>query len=996
MKEILKNFKKESIYYDFISKYFKYRKEYNNTKKFAYFMQVGSFYELYSWNLPNMNLLNDMATEISKILLLYKPKKNNSKKHDYQNPFMMGFQISYKDKYLNTLLQYGYTVIFVGQRPDNKQIRDVIHRYTPGTDINNININQYIMAIYISEYSDEMYSTGISIININSYDNYFYECIDNSFNSNEVFNILIKIILQFNPNEFIIYNMTKIKNKNLINKLGINDSNITIYNEFNNIFKQLDYQQNLFNSIYNSSEEGDYNNIFQKLNLQFYNDARLSFTLLIEYIKLNNPIVLNYIDIPYIINFDNNLNLVYNTAEQLNIISDKFKKYSILSIIDYTSTNMGKRLLKQRLLNPLNNIDEININYELIDSIKNENNIKMFEEILEKIPDITRKFKKLYYFNISPYELFFLNDSLNYVIELINYINDFKLLKEYCNDKFKINNMKINIKKYIQKFNKIFNYSNLKKCRSIQDSNINIFQDKLYEKLDKYIFKLNEIKNYRNELKEKMDELFKNNSIKKYENKIDKKLILITKTKLKCFEKNNKDKNIFKKIIGSKIYITSTELETYNSKEEYILNNFRKLLEQYYLENIKEILKSKELFKHIELFISFIDFIKSGTKCAIQNYYVKPIIKDSESSFFDITDFKHPIIEKVNNDIPFVSNSLRLDNKSKGMILSGFNGQGKSSLMKNIGILIVMAQIGYFVPAKKMIYHPFNKILTRIKGNDNIFTNSSSYMIEIEELKNIINKADKNSLILIDELCKGSEYLSASALTISVINDLIKNKESIFILTTHLHNIYDTDIIKNLIKSNDIIIKSFEVEYTNINGVNNMIFKRKLKDGKCDSLYGLEIAKYLGLNDNIISLAHKIRNDFINVNNKKVSKYNSKVIIDKCNICNSTKNLEVDHIIEQNKANKNGYFEDLNFHKNKKHNLLVLCKDCHRKKTNNEIIISQKMETNNGIKVNITNNYEKIINNLRKEGYSYNNIKKTLKNNYDYDLSIYKIKKYLK
>ena len=985
MVDILQNIDNKSIFYNYAQQYLKFKKQYK-TNKFICFIQVGSFLEHYSYEIKNDNfyLFNEEACKVSNLINMYRSQKSTKKPHSYQNPKMFGFPIHCKEKYINALLEHDYTIILILQRPDNKTIRDVIEKYTPGTNINNININQYIMCIYIHKYKDNLYSCGISIININANDNFFFECIDTDFNSNNVINTIIKINLQFNPAEFLIFNLTNIKNDKFVNLININNKKFSFNNNIDSSFKKVSFQKHFLEKFYPNDKLCD---IIQDLNLHHYNDARLSFVLLLNYIFDHNQLILKNLQYPSIINFDNNLNLDYNTAEQLNIISNTYNKFSIVSLLDFTSTFMGKRFLKKRLLNPLNDIDKININYNLIEEMMNHFNL--FEEQLDVIPDITRKFKKIQYHTLLPYELFNLNNSFSNVINILNIVKKFKLLNNFVNSEF---NLKIkNIQSYITKFNSFFHLQNLKNCNDISSFSTNFFKKGIYSDIDSIIDELNDFSEYRNSFLNDINLFFKNNNVSKFECRIEKNLIYITNSKLKIFKKFNKNKDFSHKTLNSKQYLTSIVLEKYNKKEIALLKKLRELLAKYFYNYLGSLIKFKKLFNQIQDFISFVDFIKSGCKCAIKNKYVKPQIIDSDNSFFDIIDFKHPIIEKMNDDIPFVSNSLKLNNDNRALILSGLNGIGKSSILKNIGILIIIAQAGYFVPAKSMKFSPFNSILTRIQGNDNIFTNNSSYMIEMAELKNILNKSDDKSLILIDELCKGTEYLSAHSLTISVIKELINIKKSIFILTTHLHSIYDNHIIQDFNQKKLLLIKHLSIDKIN----NKIIFNRKLIPGKCNDLYGLEIAKALGINQNIINDAMNIRNNFIGIKKQKKSKYNSDVIIDKCNICGSTKNLEVDHIIEQKYADEDGHFNNdkLNFHKNNKHNLLVLCKKCHLKKTIGDLNISQKIQTSSGILLNTQVNYSNIINKLRNSGSSFQKIKNILKSDYNHDISIYKIKK---
>jgi DNA mismatch repair ATPase MutS len=221
------------------------------------------------------------------------------------------------------------------------------------------------------------------------------------------------------------------------------------------------------------------------------------------------------------------------------------------------------------------------------------------------------------------------------------------------------------------------------------------------------------------------------------------------------------------------------------------------------------------------------------------------------------------------------------------------------------------------------------------------------------ELSNILNKCNNNSLVLIDELCKGTEQASSHSLTLSVINHFISEVKCKFIITTHMHSIFQDKLLKETIKKNKIAIKHMLVEIKN----GKMIYKRKLVDGTSTDIYGLEIAKTLGINQNVIKNAMKYRNNFLNHSNEfvsiKKSKYNSKKYMIECEMCGVKKQnqLETHHIIEQRESNKNGYLENEMYHKNELFNLMVLCKKCHKKITFKKVKTSKKNLTSDGIVV---------------------------------------------
>ncbi len=371
----------------------------------------------------------------------------------------------------------------------------------------------------------------------------------------------------------------------------------------------------------------------------------------------------------------------------------------------------------------------------------------------------------------------------------------------------------------------------------------------------------------------------------------------------------------------------------------------------------KNILKYKEIFlnhlcKEFNSFANnFINFyeeqitttIEYVTKCdLLQNrcyiadtfHYSKPIIYNHDKSFIHFTGLRHPLIEKINTNELYVTNDLTFDNFSNAYLLYGTNAVGKTSFIKGIGLSIIMAQAGLFVPAEKFEYSVYKSIYTRILGNDNLFKGLSTFAVEMTELRSILKNANQYSLVLGDELCSGTESTSALSIFTAGIKYLSNSNVS-FIFATHFHEIIKYSEIKE-IKSLKLLHMSVIYDREN----DRLVYDRKLKHGPGNNMYGLEVCKALNLPDDFLELAHDIRNkynDSTNIDtsglliNNKTSKYNSNKIKGACEICNENMGSEVHHLIYQkdcNDINSTMYNKSI---KNHKANLINICEQCHDK-----------------------------------------------------------------
>ena len=234
-----------------------------------------------------------------------------------------------------------------------------------------------------------------------------------------------------------------------------------------------------------------------------------------------------------------------------------------------------------------------------------------------------------------------------------------------------------------------------------------------------------------------------------------------------------------------------------------------------------------------------------------------------------------------------------------------------------------------YVPCEEFIYYPYNYLFTRILGNDNIFKGLSTFAVEMCELRTILKNATKNSIILGDELCSGTESTSALSIFMSSLERL-HNIESTFLFATHFHEILEYEELKQLDK-----LKTYHMSVIYDKSSKALIYDRKLREGPGESMYGLEVCKSLDLPDDFIERAYNIRNKYLKnkgkVINLKTSRYNSKKRVgEKCEICKENIGTEVHHLQFQKNASPEGIINN-EFHKNHKANLINICEECHLK-----------------------------------------------------------------
>ena len=351
-----------------------------------------------------------------------------------------------------------------------------------------------------------------------------------------------------------------------------------------------------------------------------------------------------------------------------------------------------------------------------------------------------------------------------------------------------------------------------------------------------------------------------------------------------------------------------------------------------------ELKEYQESFQTIVSFVTDVDLIQNQAYIACKYKYCKPTIdsgKDKgqtqgqeDGSYVDAKDIRHCLIERMNEDEIYVTNDISLGKNERGLLLYGTNAVGKTSMIRALGICIIMAQAGLYVPCSAFTYRPYTNIMTRILGNDNLFKGMSTFAVEMSELRVILKCADQNSLILGDELCSGTEIDSAISIFVPELQKLHALK-SCFVFATHMHEIVDYEEIAQL---HQLCTKHMAVTYDRARDM--LIYDRKLRDGAGPSMYGLEVCKSLHLPDDFLKMANAIRLKYRDKNRAgdlsfKPSHFNAHKVKGLCELCKKELGEEVHHLQHQKEADANDYIQ--HFHKNHRANLLTVCESCHLK-----------------------------------------------------------------
>jgi DNA mismatch repair protein MutS len=336
------------------------------------------------------------------------------------------------------------------------------------------------------------------------------------------------------------------------------------------------------------------------------------------------------------------------------------------------------------------------------------------------------------------------------------------------------------------------------------------------------------------------------------------------------------------------------------------------------------------------------DLLQNQCHIATKYKFCKPTIASADEngtkSFFDARGLRHCLIERLNEDETYVANDVALGQdgsggpggkapRKDGMLIYGTNAVGKTSLIRAIGIAIILAQAGLYVPCSSLTFRPYTTIFTRILGNDNLFKGLSTFQVEMSELRVILRMATSNSLILGDELCSGTEMDSAISIFVAGLAHLHK-VGCTFLFATHMHEINGYDEVRLLTK---MCMKHLTVAYDK--GKDVLVYSRKLADGPGASMYGLEVCKSLHLPDAFLEFANAVRLRYrappsdIGILSFEPSHFNARKLKGVCERCAVELAQEVHHLLPQKDADHLNYIGHVP--KNHVANLMALCTRCH-------------------------------------------------------------------
>jgi DNA mismatch repair protein MutS len=987
--------------------------------------QNGKFYEAYAYEEGK-----ELLTLVSKCLNYSLVKRNNKLPPGPSNCYFCGFQIIFLEKCLELLINEGFTVIIFEQyqtKPDvfERKFQGV---YSRGTYISNSKTfsSNYTLIVYIEEVKQRHFrhllALGITIIDVNTGKLIVHEFCSSKEDERFGLDELIRIIQSYNPAEMIFY-LNPVDTTDIINSgktvesikqyLDLKNYNHEFYiytasgqSKDNNhshdpfglltpaMFK-LEAQNEYLSQIFDLKHLSRHVKIYRKMSpieiidLEQKPCALISLLISLKFISNHNPILVKRLELPSIYEHSKHLILGNNAIQQLNVIdsngleTQQKKKESLLQILDKTCTNMGKRFLRQSLINPLsrNNREVIQKRYDIIEELHKDQLYESLQINLQGMYDIEKLHRKMATQTMTPYDFYTLDLSYKAFNQIYQTLKDKKKISQVLK---LLNEETIqNFKEFSAQYTKIINFEEAQKYNNFEDIKSSIFYEGHYQEIDQIEDTIKSFNKCSQQLVKYFSGLISKNSKAVKGKVIDLSFddqgyyFETTKTRYETLKKSLKTEPQSIELKGCQFTLDTSSIDKIksNSKTKVRFSNkaFTKLgnkvisclyklsglTRTYFIDTISQLYNKYSIMLYkLSNIIAELDFLVSGAQVAHSYSYCKPTLVEDETSSIVVQKLRHPIVERLCVENEFVPNDVNL--RAGGILLFGPNSGGKSIYMKSIGLAIIMAQIGYYVPATQFSYSPYTAIYARITGNDNMFKGESSFDLEMIELNSIITRTNlsnqaKTTLVIGDEICRGTEGSSGICLVGSALVHLSESYCS-FIFASHLHKLTEMEEIKSL---PNLKFCHFSVERS-LDQHDCLIYTRKLCEGSGPSVYGIEIAKYRINHPQFISRAESFRQKYINDQNLssipvKKSKYNSHLLLTCCAICyykpnyDRDKELETHHINFQRDCDSCGKIKDKpHLFKNNLYNLVVLCHKCHERVHQNFIKIDGYHDTSIG------------------------------------------------
>lgn len=793
------------------------KKEYPGT---IMMYRLGDFYEMFF----------DDAIEVSKLLDLTLTGRDCGLT---ERAPMCGVPYHAVDAYISRLIKLGKKVAICEQLSnpgDQKGMvkRDVIRVITPGTltddEVLETGVNNYLLSAFAAGGT-----TGVAYSDVSTGEVFLTEIEDDSAK-------LEDFLLALAPSEIISNAATAATLKKLE---GVSQGKLPKPDPYYDYSFSADNAENKVKTFYKI-------NNLAAIGLTGGEKTLCALGALLDYLEATQKRTLAHIKVPQIIRKDSEMFLDYNTKRNLELtetLNEKNKVGSLLGVLDATVTNMGARCLRRWIQEPLRKSSEINLRLDAVQELYIKKDMRAeLTATLSKVRDLERLCNKIAYNSINPRECLAISFSLQQIPIIVKVIKNAK--SKLIADTAEGLNPLTEISELIQS--------------AITENPPTVIKDGGYIRAG-YNNELDEYRSAQSNAKKWLAE---------YEAKI-KQESGIRSLKLG-----------FNRVFGYYIEVSNSFLkqvpydferrQTLTNGERFVTPDLKKMeqailgaeeksikLEEILYSRIKELLfDAIGALQNNGRLLAVLDCINSFAEVSVRYGYTKPVINENVKHVA-ITEGRHPVVERIKHGGDFVANDCLIDDKSKTLIITGPNMAGKSTYMRQNALIVLMAHIGCFVPAKNAEICLVDRIFTRIGASDNLAFGQSTFMVEMTEVANILNNATENSLLILDEIGRGTSTVDGLSIAWAIVEQIALKIKAKTLFATHYHEMSVLETLIPNLKNYHILIKE---------DGNGITFLYKIARGSASKSFGIEVASLAGVNKSVIERAKTIMSTLENEN----------------------------------------------------------------------------------------------------------------------------------
>ena len=959
-------------------------------------MQVGAFFEIYGTKEPCGDITRSQIVEVCSLCggLAMSEKKAAYGKGQI---LMAGFRDYTLDKHVQKLMDAHYTaVVYVQVKTGTKITRELANVFSPGTflpsDTDNAKNTNNIMCIWVERFGQTMVC-GLAVVDIFTGKSEMFEYETAYELTPCAFDDLERAVSVHSPSEVILVSdMDEAKGKTVLQYSGVKCRSVHRVHSLVDVAASRCAEQKYMRHVISTFFKEDTVDVCQEFHM--YPIATQAFCYLLNFVQEHTPSLVKHIALPTFYNASTNVVLANHTLKQLNIIDDDSDTNSaghlrsVAAFLNKCCSALGRRRFYSQLVNPTFDTTWLNAEYDATAKMLAAwDLVEPFRKICREICDMEKASRQLVGRKLVPESVFRIYKTVGLIQQIHVCLAEEREIMAYLISE-KTDDPNRMVEQWTANvLNTVSGHLCIDKCAGVLSQTSfdqNIIKEGVAPSLDDLVKRKRENEDMFDQIRSGFNRIMATQETSNLNNygKTDYVRVHETEKSGSSLQLTKKRSGVLKKYLAEMVK-SDPQSKLQFGKIQVLVSEIRLVsagssnddIEFPLLTRIcREILSIKDEMNgaiakayaefllaferdalvdltHLSNYVARLDVLQCKAYIARTYGYNRPQMDGSgSSSYVDVQGLRHCLIEQIQTNELYVANDISLGKHPAGILLYGTNAVGKTSLIRALGVSVVMAQAGLYVPAAKFVYSPFKAIYSRILGNDNLFKNLSTFAVEMSELRVILNNADESSLVLGDELCSGTETESALSIFMAGLMHLSKRGTK-FLFATHFHEITRFDEMKAL---TNVALKHMAVHYDR--ALDALVYDRVLKDGQGDKVYGLEVAKSLHLPDAFLDEAYRIRNTYFPDARGALCaspspKYSAQKLRGTCEKCFAALAEEVHHLQEQRLADDAGFIGGV--HKNHPANLLALCERCHREEHATAAKKIVKKKTTKGINVRV-------------------------------------------